>query len=188
MIPSSPWSVILFFSFTSLFRAGFCTAHRDVSFQSAHSWAFPEAASSSMILQDTETPSSDHVTASHLPPALRVRTLRASARTLVKSDSSTNSLVSLDFLDDLGAQFPVASHSKLAESTDSDTDTDILAPDVSDRETLLNLARASWDAYHSAPKPDNWYDIHGMNWVRAVFSYLLNSLVRASLDCATADD
>jgi putative lipase involved disintegration of autophagic bodies len=44
--------------------------------------------------------------------------------------------------------------------------TEILAPDVSDRNTLLNLARASWDAYHPMPEASaSWYPLEGFNWV-----------------------
>lgn len=51
----------------------------------------------------------------------------------------------------------------------------VASPDVADRETLLNLARASWDAYHPTPTPGNWHDIHGLNWVRAEFGHAVNS-------------
>ena len=47
---------------------------------------------------------------------------------------------------------------------------EILAPDVSDRSTLLNIARGSWDAYH--PMPDasaNWYPLEGFNWACGLF-------------------
>ncbi|KAF9510887.1 hypothetical protein BS47DRAFT_36433 [Hydnum rufescens UP504] len=40
----------------------------------------------------------------------------------------------------------------------------IPAPDVSDRSTLLNLARASWDAYHPMPEASaKWYPLEGFN-------------------------
>jgi len=41
----------------------------------------------------------------------------------------------------------------------------IPAPDVSDRSTLLNLARGSWDAYHPMPEASaKWYPVEGFNW------------------------
>jgi hypothetical protein len=44
------------------------------------------------------------------------------------------------------------------------------APKTRDRGTLLNLARACWDAYHPMPGDKGWYDIHGVNWVCEVNS------------------
>lgn len=46
-----------------------------------------------------------------------------------------------------------------------------LAPNVSDRFTLLNLARAAWDAYHPQPGDGgDWLDVDGLNWVCIFFS------------------
>ena len=51
-------------------------------------------------------------------------------------------------------------------SSDTTSRVEVLGPDVSDRGTLLNLARAAWDAYHPNPNDDkDWYDIDGVNWV-----------------------
>lgn len=42
-----------------------------------------------------------------------------------------------------------------------------LFPDVTDRITLLNFARASYDAYHPVPVDDgSWRPVEGYNWVR----------------------
>lgn len=128
-----------------------CSA--DVSFQLAHSWAFPEAASSSLILQDA--PSSDVEGATMA--SLRARTVRT---TIHASSGSRYSAMPLEHMEDYDSQAPIFSNAAVGPI-------EVDSPDVADRETLLNLARASWDAYHSIPKPDHWYDIDGMNWVRS---------------------
>jgi hypothetical protein len=64
----------------------------------------------------------------------------------------------------------------------------IPAPDVSDRSTLLNLARGSWDAYHPMPEASaNWYPLEGFNWVRVLIMHLIfgsGSLVFSLIECS----
>lgn len=144
MTPSL-WSLVLYSSFLCFCRA-------DVLLYPTHSWAFPGAASSSMIIQDT--PCTDEE-GSLLPP-LRARATTVNIRA---SDASGDGSISENRPDhdrQIALGLPLNAR-----------DNEVPAPDVGDRETLLNLARASWDAYHSTPKPDHWYDIHGMNWVRS---------------------
>ncbi|KAF8333153.1 Alpha/Beta hydrolase protein [Cantharellus anzutake] len=44
-------------------------------------------------------------------------------------------------------------------------DVGVLKPDETDRETLLGLAYASWDAYHPFPTNDTkWYTLDGFDW------------------------
>lgn len=62
-----------------------------------------------------------------------------------------------DFSDQLG-QEPLLKHAISHPQS-------IAAPDVTDRRTLGNLAKAAWDAYYPAPNNNNWYDLDGANWV-----------------------
>lgn len=182
MTRSSPWSIFLLLSSSTIFQNTLCQAHEDVSFQLAHSWAFPEVASSSMILHDTEAPSSGLEGLSNSLPSLRARTVKTTIRAPSRHSGDPGSLsVPVDFFDELLPQTPVA-----AALTEQGVE--VFAPNVSDRSTLLNLARASWDAYHSTPTPDRWYDIDGMNWVRFSFLYLssfpLLKFLRMAVHCA----
>jgi len=54
-----------------------------------------------------------------------------------------------------------------------------LRPDVGDRETLVNLAKASGDAYSPGPNPDGWYDIDGVNWVSVLLGVHSNDACNA---------
>jgi hypothetical protein len=154
MLAPGSLSRLLILSLFSLCRA-------DVTFHLAHSWAFPEADSLSMILQDS--PSSD-VQGSKLTP-LRARTTITSISRPPFDSLSTEDVLSLESLIANDQQISVI-------SKEPDALLHVASPDVADRETLLNLARASWDAYHPTPTPDHWYDIHGLNWVRSEYGHV----------------
>ena len=47
---------------------------------------------------------------------------------------------------------------------------DVLGPDVTDRETLLSLAKMSNNAYTAGPE-DGWYDVDGFNSASQIFLY-----------------
>lgn len=116
------------------------------SFHLAHSWNFPETGSDSMILKDT--------------PVGVTRALSLRARVVNQSSEAGAGDWNAGALWQGGQkQSPIL----LDKSTHA---AEMASPDVTDRETLLNLARASWDTYYPGPSDDNWYDIHGMNWVR----------------------
>jgi hypothetical protein len=141
------------FTLLALSLVSLCRA--DVIFHLAHSWAFPGMDSRSMILQDI--PGSE-VQGSR-PAALR-------ARTIVTSISQPHFYPSIE--NDTTPDSPRANTQQTPiTSRGSSEFLQVASPDIADRETLLNLAKASWDAYHPIPTPDKWYDIHGLNWVRS---------------------
>lgn len=141
------WYLSLAFG-TSLLPSSY--ADSSLTFHLANSFAFPETTSSSMILNNAP----DDLDEASASP-LRARTVnailpspRASSRAGLETSSSLWNPV---------GQTPLVT----PEQSTS------ISPDVGDRETLLNLARASWDAYHPIPDDEKWYDIHGVNWVRS---------------------
>lgn len=65
------------------------------------------------------------------------------------------------------------------ESHDAPTGASVfVGPDVTDRLTLLNLAKATWDAYHPTPSHGHWTDVEGHSWVSP---RVLISIERASV-------
>lgn len=65
------------------------------------------------------------------------------------------------------------------ESRDAPTGASVfVGPDVTDRLTLLNLAKATWDAYHPTPSHGDWTDVEGHSWVSP---RVLISIERASV-------
>lgn len=135
-----------------------------------------------MILHDAEAPSFDLEELSYSPPSLHTRTVKSTIRATSNNPRDAESLsVPVDFFDETSPQTPLATDWRANALKEQGVD--VVAPDVSDRATLLNLARASWDAYHSTPTPNRWYDIDGMNWVRFSFLYLSNFPLLKSLNC-----
>jgi hypothetical protein len=133
-------------------------ANAALIFHLENSWAFPEAASSSLILKDTR----------HEVDGTRVSSLRI--RTVNISVPTPRSEIIGDFKHPQ-EQAPAQEWFRLPPR-------EAPAPDVEDRETLVNLAKASWDAYYPNPSPHRWYDIDGLNWVSV---FLLNAVVNAML-------
>lgn len=117
-----------------------CSGNAAVTFHLENSWAYPEAASSSLILKDTR----GEVDGTQVS-SLTARTVNISVPPPTREALG-------DFR-----------HSQQGSLRLIRRDTP--APDVGDRETLVNLAKASWDAYYPNPSPDGWYDIDGLNWV-----------------------
>lgn len=119
------------------------------NFHLAHSWNFPETDSDSLILKDT--------------PVGATRALSLRARVVNQSAEASTGYwdAGTSWSDVLGWRNQAPILDKLT------TTAEIASPDVTDRETLLNVAKAAWDAYYPGPADDNWYDIHGMNWVRS---------------------
>ncbi|KAF8308981.1 alpha/beta-hydrolase [Clavulina sp. PMI_390] len=114
-----------------------------------------------MIIQDAVTPgSSAPHTSEQSSQDILVHTVKSAIpRHIQRRDSFFNDFPEHAY----SSQAPlVASHQTILGDTHEPIE--VIAPNVTDRSTLLNLARASWDAYHSAPSPDRWYDIHGLNW------------------------
>lgn len=134
-----------------------------ITFRPVKSWAIPDEAPSTLILKDT--PGED------VGPR--------SAPLILRSASTNSSFPSTFYAPSRAARFgdptalinpPVGQQIPFLPSAgeqfaDWDRQVEIAGPDITDRETLLNLARAAWDAYHPMPGDKGWYDIHGVNWV-----------------------
>lgn len=107
------------------------------------SWAFPEQESSSLIFKDTR----GQVDGTRVS-ALFLRSLNTSAAT-------SGEATFLREHDQTHFTFPALRPHAGAG-----------APDVTDRDTLVNLAKASWDSYIPSPSNEDWYGLDGLNWVR----------------------
>lgn len=134
-----------------------------LTFHLENSWAFSEAASSSLVLKDTHSQVDGTQVSS-----LRIRTV--SANITVPQNEFLGDFK--HFQQQAPAQEPLRLPTR-----------DAPAPDVEDRETLVNLAKASWDAYYPNPSPHGWYDIDGFNWVSV---FLLNVTVNTIFTSQTS--
>lgn len=141
----------------------------EITLHLSSSFAFPEIASKSMVLHDTEftletreTPNEGTTTGNSTRRALEIRTTQAKVPH-IPSASSRRTSPRLRYELPKEQQFRLGVPS-LQQGLHAP------APDITDRRTLLNLAWASWDAYHPMPDEGKWYDLDGVNWVSIQFT------------------
>lgn len=137
--------VSLLLLFLSLGASPFISCRAEVNFYLEKSWAFPEETSSSLILKDTR----GEVDGTRVS-SLTARSMNLSAPVTAPYNAAY-----------LNPQLPQA---LLGKESGSDSQS-FAAPDITDRKTLVNLAKAAWDAYYPAPNNDDWYGLDGVNWV-----------------------
>lgn len=140
-----PAAIVYTFIASSLVSAA---SENTLSFSLSHSWNFPETKSRSLILNDRGTPI-DVIQSLKKPLKARVAVQEGSSATYSAEDTLRGQTI----------------FDSPSERIVGDSEAPSPAPDVTDRYTLVNLAKASWDAYYPGPEDSHWYDIDGMNWV-----------------------
>src|ERR1700733_10389154 len=130
-----------FVLYLAVWTIGACSGNAALTFNLENSWAFHDTASSSLVLKDTR----DEIDGTQVS-SLGVRTVNVSAPAPQR------------ILGDL--ERPEQQSPFQGSLTGSPTHgaAPSLRPDVGDRETLVNLAKASGDAYSPGPSTDGWYD------------------------------
>lgn len=123
------------------------SCYAEVDFHLEKSWAFPETKSTSLILKDTRGEIDGSQVAHFSARSVNVSIASVSSRGTIGGEHHMR-------------QAPILGGPLKT------FDASIPAPDVTDRATLVNLAKAAWDAYYPAPSDREWYDLDGVNWVR----------------------
>jgi hypothetical protein len=141
-----------FVLYLAVWTIAVCSSNAALTFHLENAWAFHDAASSSLVFKDTRGEIDGTQVSS-----LGVRTVN------VSTPAPQHEI--LGDLERAEQQSPF--HGSL-----SPTGGAALRPDVGDRETLVNLAKASGDAYSPSPSSDGWYDIDGANWASVLLGEL----------------